>query len=240
MNKKIAVFISLRVIIFILPLVTIILCFLNSGKAGRWFFTVFIIFFIFERSWEAFYTSKRHVQIINAIDPTLLASLFLYILLVCFCFAEFYLTNQKINMIVSVLGISIYIGALILRLLAITFLGDQWSINILDKSTTNFHKELVTKGPYKYIRHPIYLGIILEQGSVPLIFNLYYSVFLIMALSIPFHIIKAKIEEQNLMLESGISYEEYAKRTPRFNFTYTMINKKGRKSNEKSGLGSTL
>lgn len=120
-------------------------------------------------------------------------------------------------MIVSYCAAVTYMGAFLLRLFAVNSLGDQWSINISDKSSVNFRKRLITKGPYRYIRHPIYLGTVLEQISVPLLAGLYYSALTITVLTVPFHMIKAKIEEKNLLSELGYDYEEYIKNKPQFN-----------------------
>jgi len=223
MNRKIIILKSLKGIIFFLPVVAIFLCFLNPARANRWFFTIFITLFIIERMWEAFYTSKRQVREVSEIDPTLPITLSLYVLLIIFCLTEFYLTHIELNLYVSLFAIVGYVVALILRLWAIISLRDQWSINIMDKSTIDFQKTLIVKGPYKYVRHPIYFGTILEQVSIPLVANLYYSAFLILIFSIPFHMIKAKIEEQNLISELGSGYEVYMKSTPWINFLHKVV-----------------
>ena len=90
------------------------------------------------------------------------------------------------------------------------------------KSSANFQKRLITKGPYKYIRHPIYLGTVLEQISIPLLAGLYYSAFGIFVLTVPFHIIKANIEEKNLVSDPNLNYKKYMEETSLFRHFYMM------------------
>jgi len=65
-----------------------------------------------------------------------------------------------------------FLGAQLLRLWTIKTLGQHWNISVLaPKSDAAQLKEeaFVDKGPYRYIRHPNYLAVILEFISLPLI-----------------------------------------------------------------------
>ncbi len=52
-----------------------------------------------------------------------------------------------------------------LRWWVIRLLGGLWNVQIMDSTRIGF----VTTGPYRWIRHPNYLGVILEVFSLPLI-----------------------------------------------------------------------
>lgn len=74
---------------------------------------------------------------------------------------------------------------------------------------------LVTKGIYKYIRHPQYtgllllsLGILIEWATLPLI--IFYPIMIIVYLRL------AKREENDMLAEFGEEYVQYKKRTKMF------------------------
>jgi protein-S-isoprenylcysteine O-methyltransferase Ste14 len=73
------------------------------------------------------------------------------------------------------------------------------------------HK-LITAGPYRFIRHPIYLGEIFYFLSIPIIFGSLYG-FVIMLFLIPLLLYRIRIEEKLLISEFGPEYLEYAHRT---------------------------
>jgi len=87
-------------------------------------------------------------------------------------------------------------------------LGDQWSVHIIGTDKLAGKRRLVVAGPYRYIRHPVYLGIILEQICIPLIANLYYAAAVMALFTIPFQAMKAKMEEIALLLKGAILAEE--------------------------------
>ena len=73
---------------------------------------------------------------------------------------------------------------------------------------------LRTDGPYRYVRHPIYSGVLLFAAGLTLAsgsaLKAVAFVLLVVVLSI-----KAKFEE-GLLAEHFPGYESYARRTPRF------------------------
>ena len=58
-----------------------------------------------------------------------------------------------------------------LRYWAITTLGINWNTKVLVLP----NHEIVTKGPYRYLRHPNYIAVIIEIASIPLIFSCYFT-----------------------------------------------------------------
>jgi methyltransferase len=67
--------------------------------------------------------------------------------------------------------IFVFAGAQILRYWSIRSLGVHWNTKVLVIPD----KKLVTRGPYKYIRHPIYIAVIMEIAVIPLIFSCYIT-----------------------------------------------------------------
>ena len=73
------------------------------------------------------------------------------------------------------------------------------------------HK-LVTDGIYKHIRHPLYLGEILRNLGVVVIFSSVYGMLIVLLASI-FLLFRIEIEEKMLIVVFGEEYIEYRKNT---------------------------
>jgi len=70
--------------------------------------------------------------------------------------------------------------------------------------------ELVVRGPYRFLRHPIYVGGTLFFGGLSLVFSL-YALILTAALAV-FWIAKARLEERHLASRFP-EYADYRRRT---------------------------
>ncbi len=87
--------------------------------------------------------------------------------------------------------------------------------NVTPTVITRKNAELVTSGPYKYVRHPLYLmGLIAYNGFALLAENW----FIALATTLGFILltIRADKEEQRLIEKFGDAYKEYMKTTGRF------------------------
>jgi len=74
---------------------------------------------------------------------------------------------------------------------------------------------LVVQGPYRYIRHPLYLGVVLLVLGWWLLLD--YSFLLVSAilLLLWFNFVVARFEEEELRAIFGEQYEQYSKEVPR-------------------------
>ena len=101
-----------------------------------------------------------------------------------------------------ILLLIIFLLAQILRYWAISTLGYYWNTKIL--VTPNTHP--INQGPYKYIRHPNYLTVIVEITVVPLIFSCYFTAVFFSVLNLIVLRRRIRIEEQALStLDSKLS-----------------------------------
>lgn len=75
--------------------------------------------------------------------------------------------NQFTQNILNYVGITLYILGLLLRYVSIIHLGRFFTRNVAVSET----HELISSGPYKILRHPLYLGLFLLSTSVPLFFS---------------------------------------------------------------------
>lgn len=60
---------------------------------------------------------------------------------------------------------ALFLASNLMRLWAVRALGDLWSVEVMDSTRIG----VVTNGPFRFVRHPNYTGVILEMISLPLI-----------------------------------------------------------------------
>ena len=109
------------------------------------------------------------------------------------------------------LGTLLTAGALLIFWRAHADLGFNWSpsLEIREKH------ELITRGIYGIIRHPMYASQWLLVIAQPLLLQNWIAGFLNFLVFIPFYLLRVKAEEQ-LMLDSfGTKYRDYMERTGR-------------------------
>jgi len=132
---------------------------------------------------------------------------------VCLSLATYFATF-KIAMLPSWVfypGIVLIILGIILR---------QWSMAVLGRFFsaavgTQEDQFVVENGPYKYIRHPSYTGILLIFIGVGLAFQSWGAIIAIILLFTLAYGYRIHIEERILISELGEQYIEYKKRTKR-------------------------
>jgi protein-S-isoprenylcysteine O-methyltransferase Ste14 len=72
------------------------------------------------------------------------------------------------------------------------------------------HAELVDRGPYRVLRHPIYVGGVLFFSGLSLVFSV-YGLVLTAGLAL-FWLAKARLEERHLLARFP-AYDDYRRRT---------------------------
>jgi len=88
-------------------------------------------------------------------------------------------------------------------------LGLNWSpsLEIREKH------ELITRGIYGVIRHPMYASQWLVAMATPLLLQNWIAGFLNLLVFIPFYLMRVKAEEQMMLDSFGAQYQEYMKKT---------------------------
>jgi protein-S-isoprenylcysteine O-methyltransferase Ste14 len=87
--------------------------------------------------------------------------------------------------------------------------------NLTDTVNVRANATLVTSGPYRWVRHPMYLGVALLMLSVSLLTaNLFVA--LAGALAVLMMVLRTPTEEARLIRRFGEAYRQYARRTGRF------------------------
>jgi protein-S-isoprenylcysteine O-methyltransferase Ste14 len=77
-----------------------------------------------------------------------------------------------------------------------------------------YNASLITNGPYKYIRHPMYTSLFIMMLGIT-IYNSHYINFIGLAILIPTLIAKAYIEE-SLLKNHFSTYSSYMEKTKKF------------------------
>ena len=99
-------------------------------------------------------------------------------------------------------GLSVGAVGVILWILAMLALGP--SLAVLPGTD-----RLVTRGVYRYLRHPVYVGIVLTLSGLFLACGSAICLAYVLIVVIPLNIFRARTEEQVLRKQIGESYQHY-------------------------------
>jgi protein-S-isoprenylcysteine O-methyltransferase Ste14 len=105
------------------------------------------------------------------------------------------------------MGTILFAAGLALAVWARAHLGRNWGMPMTQKD----EPELVTTGPYRLIRHPIYTGILLAVLGSSLAMNLYWLVGLVVIGA--YFVYSATVEERQLASSFPATYPGYRART---------------------------
>jgi protein-S-isoprenylcysteine O-methyltransferase Ste14 len=100
-------------------------------------------------------------------------------------------------------GLAIWVLGLALAIWARLYIGRNWGMPMSQKEDP----ELVTTGPYRTIRHPIYTGILLAIIGTTIAISLYWLVAV--AVVGAYFIYSAFVEERNMTRLFPAAYPEY-------------------------------
>jgi len=93
---------------------------------------------------------------------------------------------------------------------AVRALGKQWS---LTARLVEGHA-LITEGPYRFVRHPIYTGMIGMLLATGLVMTYWFILLAAIVFFLVGTNIRTRSEERLLQNEFGAAYESYVRRTP--------------------------
>jgi protein-S-isoprenylcysteine O-methyltransferase Ste14 len=105
--------------------------------------------------------------------------------------------------ILQVVGTILFVAGLGLAVWARIYLGRNWGMPMTKKE----EPELVTSGPYRYVRHPIYSGLLLGVLGTALATNLYLLIALVIAGA--YFLYCATVEERLMSDSFPAAYGQY-------------------------------
>lgn len=109
--------------------------------------------------------------------------------------------------IVQIVGVAVVGCGLGLAAWARIYLGRNWGMPMTEKS----EPELVTSGPYRFVRHPIYSGLLLAVVGTALATNLYWLIALVVLGA--YFVYSATVEERLMTGSFPDAYPGYKART---------------------------
>ncbi|HKD85801.1 MAG TPA: isoprenylcysteine carboxylmethyltransferase family protein [Terriglobales bacterium] len=112
------------------------------------------------------------------------------------------------NAIVEALGVVLTAAGIALAFWARAFLGGNWSGTV----TVKVGHQLVRTGPYRWVRHPIYSGLILALIGTAIERRQVRGAIAVILLYIGFKI-KSRIEERTMTNTFGAEYADYSRTT---------------------------
>ena len=116
--------------------------------------------------------------------------------------------NVAVNSpILEVVGLILLAAGLGLAVWARIYLGGNWGMPMTERA----EPELVTSGPYRFVRHPIYSGLLLALLGTALATNLYWLIAL--ALAGAYFIYSATVEERLMTTSFPAGYASYKAHT---------------------------
>jgi protein-S-isoprenylcysteine O-methyltransferase Ste14 len=95
---------------------------------------------------------------------------------------------------------------------ALQTLGMQWTV----AARVIAGHELITEGPYRVVRNPIYLGMFGVMIATGLVLSTWWALLAAIAVFLIGNQIRIKEEERLLRETFGAHFEEYARRVPAF------------------------
>jgi protein-S-isoprenylcysteine O-methyltransferase Ste14 len=107
----------------------------------------------------------------------------------------------------QVVGVIVFVSGLALAVWARIHLGRNWGMPMTERA----EPELVTSGPYRFVRHPIYSGILLGLLGTGLATSLYWLIGFGVALV--YFTYSATVEERTLTATFPDTYPKYKAHT---------------------------
>lgn len=124
------------------------------------------------------------------------------------CAAEALVTQERGPLWLGAAGLAAALGAQALRWWAIGALGDRWNVRVIAVPGD----PPVVAGPYRFVRHPNYLAVVIELACVPLVHFAWRTALAFSVANAVLLAVRIRAEERAL----GPLYASAFARTPRF------------------------
>lgn len=118
--------------------------------------------------------------------------------------------------VIAVMAVAILLALLaaLLRTWGTAYLG---SAVVHDSALQG--ERLVADGPYRYLRNPLYVGTWLHTLALAILMPVGGALFAVIAVA-AVNAVKVRVEERHLLATRGEAYAAYARKVPRFFFSF--------------------
>ena len=107
------------------------------------------------------------------------------------CIAEYVWRGMRPNWPLMVAGVVLGLASFVIRRRAIAALGEFWSMHVEVRDTHRF----VQDGPFRLVRHPVYLSLLLELVSLTLLCGAFFTMTLIPLAFVPILLLRLTSSE---------------------------------------------
>jgi protein-S-isoprenylcysteine O-methyltransferase Ste14 len=111
------------------------------------------------------------------------------------------------SVVLETMGMLVFACGIALAVWARLHLGHNWGMPMTQRA----EPELVTSGPYSFVRHPIYTGLLTAMLGTALVDNLLGLI--VVAVLVAYFYYCGTVEERNLTATFPTAYPEYRSRT---------------------------
>lgn len=118
--------------------------------------------------------------------------------------------SRSVEIVVAILTVMTAVVSVGIVMGAVRTLGKEWSITA---RLLEGHR-LATQGPYRFVRHPIYTGMLGMLLATGLAFSNRWAIVAAIVVFFAGTIIRVRIEEKLLRERFGQEFEVYAQRVP--------------------------
>jgi methyltransferase len=112
--------------------------------------------------------------------------------------------------LLSALALLVLLAASALRIWVIRTLGPHWNVQIMDSGALG----VVTRGPYRWIRHPNYVAVFLELAALPLVHGAWVTALVGTAAHL--WVLSHRIRAEEAVLLANPEYQRLMGGKPRF------------------------
>jgi protein-S-isoprenylcysteine O-methyltransferase Ste14 len=124
------------------------------------------------------------------------------------------LVPRSIRLWMLGIGSLLYFPGVLFLLWGRWALGENYFVSSALGSQLFSNHQLVTNGPFAFVRHPMYTGLILAALGSLLVYLTWTTLFF--TICAPMIAVRARREEEALATEFGDQWQEYCKRVPAF------------------------
>jgi protein-S-isoprenylcysteine O-methyltransferase Ste14 len=90
-------------------------------------------------------------------------------------------------------GVALWVAGVALRWWAIAALGRHWRIG---QDESDGRAEFVARGPYRFVRHPINIGLLLVAGGMVLLSGLEVRALILLGYAVVYYLVQGPIEDR--------------------------------------------
>ena len=164
-----------------------------------------------ERIWETFFLTSSSSDASASPDLNFTFVVLAYFAVVYGAVIEFFSLDRPAFIYLTPIGFCLLLTSAAIRLWAIRTLGRQWTTDVSARSPFQITpRELKREGPYRYVRHPVYFGAVLEVLAIVIMGLAFYMLIFVLVVNIPLYVMRLRIEERSLREIFGEEYNRYS------------------------------